>query len=144
VSAQHYFVVPIDVARAHVDGDQALALLRALGSAPKATTSLENFQLTETVLEAYMGELDQICGGGSAYGPLDRQIAKGDMPIKGPWRHGSLKQHFANVQALEDPWRGAPGQKFDRFGGDDKQVDGTTCSDQIKLPTRAAQTLWYA
>lgn len=75
-----------------------------------------------------MQELDAICGGDSAYGPLDRQIAKADMPIQGPWRHGSLKQHFANVQALKDsqasPWSDIPGQKFNRFGGDDKQVDG--------------------
>ena len=75
-----------------------------------------------------MKELDAICGGDSAYGPLDRQITKADMPIQGPWRHGSLKQHFANVQALSDPqvspWSGIPGQKFNRFGGDDKQVDG--------------------
>lgn len=88
-----------------------------------------------------MGKLDQICGGGSAYGPLDRQIAKGDMPIKGPWRHGSLKQYFANVQALKDT--GGSGQKFDRFGGDDKQVDGAT-SLQLAAPTNISpiQPAW--
>ena len=52
--------------------------------------------------------------GASSYGPLDRQIAKADMPIT--WRHGSMKQYFANVSA----GRGTPATS----GGDDKQVDG--------------------
>ena len=63
-----------------------------------------------------MDVLDDLCGEASEYGPLGRTITKEDMPIQGPWRHGSLKEFFANVAAGEtDPAK---------TGGSDKQIDG--------------------
>ena len=86
-------------------GDQALALLQAVGPGTSD-------------LKAFMAGLEEICGGETAYGPLDRQVTKADMPIQGPWRHGSLKEFFANVIAGKN----TPATS----GGEDKQIDGAT------------------
>ena len=87
-------------------GDQTLALLRSMAAAGKGASDLG----------AYMQGLDLLCGEATEYGPLGRKIEKDDMPIQGPWRHGSLKEYFANVKAGEsDP---------SKTGGEDKQIDG--------------------
>lgn len=42
-------------------------------------------------LPAYVKNLDTLMGGESDYGALGRVIGSDEMPIQGPWRHGSMK-----------------------------------------------------
>ena len=62
-------------------------------------------------LEEYRANLTSLMGGDSPYGPLGRTIAQEDMPIQGPWRHGSMKTFFANAADAS-------------VAMDDKQIDG--------------------
>ena len=118
-------------------GDQTFALLRSMAAAGAATSDLLG----------YMKGLEELCGEGSAYGPMGcslcppaprpppavpaspwppelsrtlgrRVIEKSEYPISGPWRHGSLKGFFKNVAE----GKATPATS----GGDDKQIDGAT------------------
>ena len=87
-------------------GDQTYALLESMARAGPGKCDLAEF----------MAGLEATCGEGSDYGPLGRKITKADYPIKGPWRHGSLKQYFKNVSEGKN----TPATS----GSDDKQIDG--------------------
>jgi hypothetical protein len=87
-------------------GDQTYALLKSLAAAGPGASDLP----------AFMKELDVLTGEDSAYGPLARVVTKEDYPIKGAWRHGSLKEYMKNVSEGKN----SPSTS----GSDDKQIDG--------------------
>lgn len=102
-------------------GDQARALLRVLADAGPCDIGLP-------VLQAYMRQLDELCGEHTAYGPLGRTLrkpsrgqdkygmTKAEYPVLGPWRHGSLTHFFMNIKKGRD----SPTDS----GSADIQIDG--------------------